>query len=86
MAELRVRRVHPHVIQRLNEIAKTNSISREELLRKVLEQYTLTDLLSSQETELSAKVSDLNALLIEHLKRTDKIFKLLEEEVGEEIE
>lgn len=80
MAEIRVRNVHPHVKQRLDEIAKNKSISREELLRKILERYTITDLLEEQESKFESKMNSLMELNIKLNQKVDVIINEMQEE------
>lgn len=85
MAEIRVREVHPHVVARLNEIAKSKSISREELLRRVLERYTMTDTITNREYKIASDVDDLKEMTITVSEKINYLINALEDEEEEEV-
>lgn len=72
--ELKIRKVDPYVMKRLDEDARKKSISREELIRRILNDYAVRPDIRDMNDKYAALVRDV----IEEIGRLRKTEQLLE--------
>ncbi|GLI90700.1 hypothetical protein ABE060_22280 [Bacillus rugosus] len=75
--EIRIRYMNPSTVKKIDEIAKSKGMSRQQFLWNLLENYASSEKLQEMKVHWDEELKKQNQILMENLKMTREIYEVM---------